>query len=268
MITEQDWDREKAEFTNCTRQADPAAALTGGGLLAGQFAQLTHTLLAASTVHEVLERVVTAAHGIVPGADLVSVTFRTPDGRYETPVETDRLATELDQLQYRTGEGPCLAAAAATGPGFVRTDDLAHEPAWPEFGPAAVERGVSAVLSTTLLPENPSSGPAAALNIYSREPGELPADAQELALLLATHATLALARADLRDRAELRENQLRRAIESRDVIGQAKGILMHRRGCSAEEAFDVLRRASQRLNVKLVRLAETLTTRHSELDRS
>ncbi|MBN6038374.1 GAF and ANTAR domain-containing protein [Amycolatopsis sp. 195334CR] len=266
MTTEQDWGQEKAEFTSYARHAEPTAAFFGEGLLAGQFAQLTHTLLAASTAHEVLERVVTASHGVVPGADLVSVTFRTEDGRYETPVETDPLATELDQLQYRTGEGPCLTAAEATGPGYIRTDDLGREPAWPEFGPQAADRGVSAVLSTTLLPGNPTSAPIAALNIYSRAAGALPANAHELALLLATHATLALARVDLRDQAELREAQLRRAIESRDVIGQAKGILMARRGCTAEEAFDVLRRTSQELNVKLGQLAETLTSRHSELD--
>jgi AmiR/NasT family two-component response regulator len=66
--------------------------------------------------------------------------------------------------------------------------------------------------------------------------------------------------------AELREIQLRRALDSRDVIGQAKGILMHRRGISAEQAFDLLRRSSQDLNVKLAELARLLATRHTELD--
>jgi AmiR/NasT family two-component response regulator len=58
---------------------------------------------------------------------------------------------------------------------------------------------------------------------------------------------------------------LRRALESRDVIGQAKGILMERRGIDEDEAFDVLRTASQALNVKLARVAETLASRRAEI---
>jgi AmiR/NasT family two-component response regulator len=65
--------------------------------------------------------------------------------------------------------------------------------------------------------------------------------------------------------ADLRETQLRKALETRDVIGQAKGILMQRRGITAEEAFDLLRRTSQDLNIRLAELASTLATRHTEL---
>jgi AmiR/NasT family two-component response regulator len=68
-----------------------------------------------------------------------------------------------------------------------------------------------------------------------------------------------------RGRDAVAEN-LRRAIDSRDVIGQAKGILMQRRGIGADEAFVLLRRTSQQLNVKLAELARTLATRHTELD--
>ena len=64
---------------------------------------------------------------------------------------------------------------------------------------------------------------------------------------------------------ELRESQLQEALKSRDVIGQAKGVLMERRGLDSDEAFDVLRRTSQDLNVKLRDVAETLVTRRSEL---
>ena len=90
--------------------------------------------------------------------------------------------------------------------------------------------------------------------------------AHEAALLLATHASLALAGTTGVTRAELTASQLRKAIDSRDVIGQAKGILMHQRGISADAAFDELRRASQELNVKVADLAAILTARHAELD--
>ncbi len=219
--SEQDWISDKADFV---ANAEPS----GVGPLGGQFVQLTRTLLDATTVAEVLDKVVEATHRIVPGADLVSITLRGPDGTFHTPIETGSMAPELDQVQYNTGEGPCVQAARLSGPGHALSDDLATEPAWPTFGPTAASRGFHAVL--------------------------------------ATHASLALANTHALSSAELRQVQLRKAIDTRDVIGQAKGILMQRRGCTAEEAFDLLRRASQDLNIKLGHLAHILATRHTELD--
>ena len=103
------------------------------------------------------------------------------------------------------------------------------------------------------------------LNFWSRSPDGLDADDRDLALVLAAHAATAIAGVQSRTAAELRETQLLEALESRDVIGQAKGVLMERRGLSADEAFDVLRRTSQDLNVKLREVAETLVTRRAEL---
>ena len=84
-------------------------------------------------------------------------------------------------------------------------------------------------------------------------------------MVLAAHASTALAATMATRAAELEVAQLREALQTRDVIGQAKGILMERRGISADEAFDTLRRASQSLNVKLRQVAETLVDRRGEL---
>ncbi|HUQ56348.1 MAG TPA: ANTAR domain-containing protein [Lentzea sp.] len=233
------------------------------GPLAEQFAVLTCSLLGAATTGEVLQRVVRAAVLVVPGADLVSITLRSADGRFHTPVETDPVAVELDRLQYGLREGPCLDAADPDGPDFVVAADLAMARSWPRFGPAAAERGMGALLSTALLPGVRPPRLSGALNIYSRERHGLGERDQAAALLLATHASLALAHTEAVDRAALQAQQLRRAIDSRDVIGQAKGILMARRGLTADEAFDVLRRTSQDLNVKLVEIAESITSRRA-----
>ncbi|WP_239154848.1 ANTAR domain-containing response regulator [Amycolatopsis sp. FDAARGOS 1241] len=112
-------------------------------------------------------------------------------------------------------------------------------------------------------PQGPSVG---ALNVYSRTTNGLDKADRDALLLLATHASLALATTDAVTRAELEVAHLRKAIASRDVIGQAKGIIMARRGVSADEAFDLLRHTSQDLNIKLAELARTLTDRHTELD--
>ncbi|KDN20980.1 GAF and ANTAR domain-containing protein [Amycolatopsis rifamycinica] len=258
-VGEEEWARERAGFGP---DGEPAP-----GLLAAQFAQLTQTLLDATpTVGGVLKLVVGAAAALVPDADLVSVTLRDADGTFHTPVGTDPVAERLDQVQYDHGEGPCVESARPDGPAVGWSPDLGGDARWPAFGPAAARHGYHSVLATALLPDARLPRLSGALNIYSRRPGAFDARAIDLALLLATHASLALAHTHAVASAELEAAHLRRAVDSRDVIGQAKGILMQRRGITADEAFDVLRRASQELNVKLADLAKTLATRHTEVD--
>ena len=179
---------------------------------------------------------------------------------------SDLVALELDRLQYDNNEGPCLEAARPDGPAIAISGTLAEDPRWPRFGPGVAARGYHSVLATALLPDARPPRLSGALNIYSRTGGAFAANAVDIALLLATHASLALAHTNAVRAAELEAAHLRRAVEGRDVIGQAKGILMHRRHITADEAFDVLRRASQDLNVKLADLARTLATRHAELE--
>ncbi len=241
---------------------------TGGFVaapLVTQFAELTRALLDSGSVVAVLERVVHAARDIVPGADLVSVTLRGEDGTFHTPVETDRVASDLDRLQYDLAEGACVEAARAVGPAMAASHDLATDPRWPRFGPAAAALGFHSLVSTALLPDAVHPQLSGALNVYSRQPGGIARADQDVLLLLATHCSLALAATRAVTRGELMVEQLHRALDSRDAIGQAKGILMARRGISADEAFDVLRRTSQDVNVKLRDVAETVTTRRREL---
>ncbi|MEV0074489.1 ANTAR domain-containing protein [Amycolatopsis sp. NPDC050768] len=239
----------------------------GNGALARELASLTRLLLDATTVGEALERVVEAAPVVIPGADLVSITLCAPDGQFNTPVRTEPVARELDQVQYDADEGPCVDIARHVEPGYALSDDLGQEPRWPTFAPAAAARGYHSVLSTALVPSSTDDGVSgAALNVYSNRAHAFSEESRDAALLLAAHASLALARTSALTRAELDRLNLERAIESRDVIGQAKGILMSRRGITADEAFDLLRRTSQDVNVKLAELARTLAERHTELD--
>lgn len=235
---------------------------------AGDFASLTRVLLSATTVGGVLQHVVDAAKVVIANADLVSVTLRVPHGAFYTPVETSPEATDLDQVQYRTGEGPCLDAARPDGPAYVVSDDLRVELRWRQFAKIAAGHGYRSILSTELVPAPGAGRLAGALNIYSRRLQGLTKADRYTALLLATHASLALAHVQTAELADLCQTNLRQAIESRDVIGQAKGILMNRQGVTADQAFELLRRTSQDLNVKLVDVARTLTDRHSELDPS
>jgi ANTAR domain/GAF domain len=255
VSSEQDWIDERLRFAG-----DEWEDL---GPLAEEFVRLAASLLDATTVHGVLERVVHAARAAVPGAEMASVTLRGPDG-FSTPASTDLLAEQLDELQYRLDEGPCLEATRTPGLGVAYSGDLATGVPFVRFGPAAADLGVRCVLAVGLFPQGdkPRFG---ALNLYSREPAGLDELDRDLALVLAAHASTALAATVATSAVELEATQLREALRSRDVIGQAKGILMERRGISADEAFDVLRKASQSLNVKLAQVAQTLVDKRAQI---
>jgi GAF domain-containing protein len=253
-VAEEQWTRDRDRFVDDVLRArtDGREPLRdhgfGLGPLAQQFATLTYSLLDATTVGEVLDQVVHATARIVTGAEVVSITLRDRNGRFYTPVGTHPIAAELDQLQYDTGEGPCVDAALDPGPAMASSTDLARESSWPTFGPGAARRGIRAVLCTALLLPPGAPNLSGALNIYSRQAGGLDEADRSAALLLATHASLALAHTDSVEQGQLEREHLRRAIDSRDVIGQAKGILMARRGIGSGEAFDILRKSSQDLN--------------------
>jgi hypothetical protein len=236
--------------------------------------RLTGALLEARTVTGVLERIIATARHLVPGADSVSVTMREQNGDHYTPVKTDDDAAVLDGLQYDSDEGPCIDAADPAGPAYAHSGTLDAEPSWPVFGPAAAGLGYGSVLSTALLTGPEPSPFAGALNMYSRTPGGFSAGARDTAFVLATCASLALntAYVGLRTehgmhRAEKQAADLRRALETRTVIGQATGILMARRGLNAVEAFNLLSRASQDHNIKLARLSEILAADPTITDR-
>ncbi|UOZ10673.1 GAF and ANTAR domain-containing protein [Amycolatopsis sp. WQ 127309] len=239
-----------------------AAAEGEIGTPAERFAVLTRGLLGSATVTEVFGQVTAAAVELVPAADAASVTLRGPDGQFHTPVGTDPLAAELDRVQYGLDEGPGVEAARMLDAGIAHSDDMLE--AWPRFGPAAAVRGVTAVLAASLQLAAQPLRLAGALNLYTRRTGGFGAGARDTALLLVTHASLAVARTQAAAWSELQIIHLQRALDGRDVIGQAKGILMQQRGLSADEAFDLLRRTSQRLNVKLATLAATVAARQAD----
>ncbi|MFP5021225.1 GAF and ANTAR domain-containing protein [Pseudonocardia phyllosphaerae] len=258
--TEDEWAADRARFA--------AAGVDEAGPLAHEFADLTAALLGTDSVAEALERIADAARRVVPATDLVSITLCDDDGRFHTPIETGPAASTIDEAQYASGRGPCVDAARADGPAIAVSEDLRTDGRWPEFAAEAARHGYLSVLAASLVQEDLPSRRPGALNVYAAGTDAFTAADRDRLLLLATHASLALRACGAVSAAELQETQLRRAVASRDVIGQAKGILMARRGLTADEAFDVLRRTSQDLNVKLVELAGTLSANPTALDRT
>jgi hypothetical protein len=96
------------------------------------------------------------------------------------------------------------------------------------------------------------------LNIYGLTPDAFDEDAVEIGAILAAHASLAARAVGERASLEQLDRHLEEALLSRDVIGQAKGILMERLKTTPEKAFEILKDSSQRLNLKLREVARNV----------
>lgn len=224
---------------------DPAVLLTA------DFSETARHLFSAGGVHDTLAQVVHAAVGTIEGCDCAGV-FVMADGVVTTSVHTDPIVVEVDALQHRDREGPCLDAVFQGVP--VYCSDLANDPRWPLFGPAAAAKGMRSLLALPLLDDDTPG----ALNLYARYPEAFGVVDRARGLLLAAVAGLAFSTARSHEDDARREMNLHVALATREVIGQAQGILMERERITADQAFDVLRRASQHLNVKLREVAQTL----------
>ena len=207
-------------------------------------------LASRTSVDETLQLAVDRATELIPGCDYADVMFIRPGGT-TTPVSSDPVAVALDELQSTTGEGPCLTAAREMT--RVVAHDLGHDERWPVFGPRAAELGVVSTLSYQLFLLRNDSDRLGALNIFGTRPCAFDQEAIAVGEVFAAHCAAVLASAIAQEGASA-------ALRSRDVIGQAKGILMARHEVAPDEAFAMLRRASQRQHSKLRDIAERVVS--------
>lgn len=226
--------------------------------LAAAFAAIAEHLYASGSYEQVLQRIAETAVSTVSGCDMASITV-WDGGGYRTASTTDPDATSVDQAQYEANEGPCLDAMTTP----VVYAQSFPDGRWPTLAARPTEFGVRSALSNRLTGATRSTGEGdgGSLNSYGTATDAFDDQAQEIGLILATHASVAARAMHERGALEQIEHNLQIALSSRDVIGQAKGILMERLHLPPEEAFDALRRSSQRLNEKLRdvarRVAET-----------
>jgi hypothetical protein len=228
------------------RASPPDSAGTSTGLR--RFAGAMRELASRQSVDETLQLVVDLSTELVRGCDLADIMFIRAGGM-STPVSTDPLAIALDDAQEQAEEGPCLAAGREEV--MVVTDDLATDQRWPTFGPRAASMGVRSALSYQLFLHRNDEDRFGALNLYGEQPAAFDDTSVELGEVLAALCSATLATA-------IEVEGLRSALASRDVIGQAKGILMQRHRISASEAFDLLAKTSQARNVKVREIAARL----------
>jgi transcriptional regulator with GAF, ATPase, and Fis domain len=179
-----------------------------------------------------LGHITTAAVDLVDGIDYADIML-IESGSYRSIAPTAQIVTDLDHAQMRLQQGPCLEAA--TSDSIVRAPDLRQDPRWPGFAAAALERGVHSVLSFQLYVHRTGTG---ALNLLGKQPHALDIQSEATLAMLATQAAITLI-------AARKEVQFESALASRDVIGQAKGIIMERYKLDATRAFALITKLSQ-----------------------
>lgn len=206
----------------------------------------------AAGLHELI------ANGVdhVIGAQYAGITLAEKSRSVSSVVATHRYAKILDEIQNRFNEGPCLAAAWEHH--IMHIADLTSDQRWPRYRRYTLEQTpIRSILSYELFVNGTSM---AALNFYADTPHTFSAESVELGTVYATH--IALAWSMMR-----RQDQFRSALASRDIIGQAKGVIMERFDLDAVEAFELLRRLSQQSNTRLVDIAAALIESEHPLKR-
>lgn len=221
--------------------------------------KLSSLLESDDALQKTLQTIVDLSVGTLPGCDAAGVTLRIK-GKDRTAAASDSFTLAIDNIQYEQGEGPCVHALENDE--IVRIEDISQESRWPDFTREAAEQRLRSSLSHPLR----QNGTIGALNLYSKT--ERAFDAREMAVseIFAKQASVALQNARTYTAARELAGQLNEALQSRDVIGQAKGILMEREGISDQEAFDMLRNASQTANVKLREIAERVVQEKQKSD--
>jgi hypothetical protein len=218
-------------------------------MLRHMMAELTEQFAHPLAIETTITHVTTAAVELIPDVAHADVLQIFGEDQFESIGATSQTATEVSDAQKRTGQGPCLEAASHDC--IIRCADLHQESRWPAFCEAATASGIAGLMSFQLYTHDTRK---AALNLYGGTPFGFGPDDEAIGAMLATQAANAFIAYD-------KELQFRSALVSRDIIGQAKGMLMQRFDIDAVLAFEVLTVLSQKNNTPIAEVATDMVTR-------
>jgi GAF domain-containing protein len=242
--------------TTDTETADTAIPAEQVVSLASALADLSALPGAEPDRQRLLVRMATLVSGAVPGADWVSITVGSPMAPLRLGSDSAQ-AQDFDGRQVRAGEGPCWDAYR-TG-SVVVTADVTTDPRWPTLAPLAQQSEVRGVVAVPVCEAGETTG---AMNVYSRRSGAVGPAGRRIAELAAAAVAGILQNVAERESMQALAANLERALTSRAVIDQAKGMVMARLGVSADDAFARLVKLSSHLNVKLRDLATLIVEGH------
>ncbi len=222
--------------------------------MAKEFDDLSRFVTDHRDTDQALKRLVDLAAELIPGCDGASVTQVASDQRTgRTLCTSDRTyMLHFDQIQYDERQGPCWDMAVKNDPGLVYCPDVASETRWPAFlARTMAETDIRSVLSFGLGPRLGRT----ALNIAGRSPHSLTDEGVAASALFALHSQVISRHIT----AESRVTHLETALASSRTIGSAVGMIMWIHKLPEDEAFTLLKRVSQQLNIKVRDLASHIT---------
>jgi transcriptional regulator with GAF, ATPase, and Fis domain len=211
--------------------------------------ELTTQFAHPTEIDDTLRGVTASAVDLIDSVESADVLLVAGPDLFRSVAATSQLAVEIDDFQKSFREGPCLDAAI--GNPMITCNDLREDSRWPSFAEAAVAAGVHSLMSFQLYTHNARMG---ALNLFGIKPDVFTLENEAVGAMLATHAAVALIADDER-------LQFQSALASRDIIGQAKGMIMERFDVDAVRAFELLKSLSQDSNTRLALVAEEIVSR-------
>ena len=221
------------------------------------FTALAELVYAGETTFQgVYDAICRIAVSAVPGCDHACITTMRAGERTVCVASTDDIARRVDDLEWETQQGPCLDAILSQN--YEWDPDITKNAAWPELARRTLdETPVRGMLGYRILV---GGRKAAALNLLSDTPDALTEEAARIGAIVAAFATVALTAASEHEGV----NTLRAAVDSNREIGKAVGLLMATHGLSDDDAFDMLREASSKLNLRLAEVARRVVEQHND----
>jgi transcriptional regulator with GAF, ATPase, and Fis domain len=236
--------REHREHRHTTAHPNRPSSSSGNAAFAAALTELAFTVHLCDS--NPLTVITQGAVDLIPGTEFSALVVPVAPGQLEARAISGELTPQVIALQNEVGEGPCLDTVSQPGPVWV--PDLPGETRWPQFSAAATRLGVGSMLCTPLVAQNRVYG---SLSLASGRPHAFDEESQALATVFAANTTIALVGQEWR-------RNMTAALTSRDVIGQAKGILMERYRLTPDAAFALLVKASQHSHIKLRIISEEL----------
>jgi GAF domain-containing protein len=222
-------------------------------LLARTLVELADTLVDDFDVVELLTLLADRCVEVLD-VDTAGLMLVAPEGDLRVMASSSEAMRDLELFEIQSQAGPCLDAYR-TGEQIVNQDLREVDGLWPRFAEQAMAAGLHSVHA---LPMRLRGSVIGALNLFRAGPGDMtPADIQ-VAQAFADVATIAILQHRAATEAQTINEQLNRALNSRIVIEQAKGMISERLALDMEQAFNTLRSHARGNNIRLADLAQAV----------
>jgi GAF domain-containing protein len=199
------------------------------------FVKLTDTLVADYDVLDLLHTLVEESVGLLDVA-AAGLLLADPSGELQVVASTSEESRLVEVLQLQAGAGPCVECYL-TGKA-MEVADIAALTIWPGFREAALSQGFRSVYAVPMRVQGRTIG---AMGLFGATTGPMTTEDSAIGQALADVATISLMQERTIREAALVNEQLQRALNTRVLIEQAKGVIAHTAGVDMDEAFNRLR---------------------------